>query len=188
MLAAIERAASAPTPVAASAPVQRAPSPADDAAREERVKMTRLRQTIARRLKDAQNNAAMLTTFNEVDMKAVMELRNHYKDMFEKKNGVKLGFMGFVARLRPGAQGHPGGECRNRRHRSRLQELLSHRRCGRHREGPGRSGDPRLRSQVAGADREGYFRRRQARARWPAQDRGDAGRHLHHLQWRCMAR
>ena len=99
MLAAIERAASAPTPVAASAPVQvRAPSPADDAAREERVKMTRLRQTIARRLKDAQNTAAMLTTFNEVDMKAVMELRNQYKDAFEKKHGVKMGFMGFFVR------------------------------------------------------------------------------------------
>ena len=70
MLAAIEKAASAPTPVnqpAASVQV-RAPSPADDAAREERVKMTRLRQTIARRLKDVQNTAAMLTTFNEVDM------------------------------------------------------------------------------------------------------------------------
>jgi len=99
MLAAIERAASAPTPVAASAPVQlRAPSPADDAAREERVKMTRLRQTIARRLKDAQNTAAMLTTFNEVDMKAVMELRNQYKDAFEKKHGTKMGFMGFFVR------------------------------------------------------------------------------------------
>ncbi len=99
MLAAIERAASAPTPVAASAPVQvRAPSPADDAAREERVKMTRFRQTIARRLKDAQNTAAMLTTFNEVDMKAVMELRNQYKDAFEKKHGVKMGFMGFFVR------------------------------------------------------------------------------------------
>ena len=97
MMAAIERAAAAPTP--ASAPVQvRAPSPADDAAREERVKMTRLRQTIARRLKDAQNTAAMLTTFNEVDMKAVMELRAHYKDAFEKKTGVKLGFMGFFVR------------------------------------------------------------------------------------------
>src|SRR5205807_4828504 len=59
------------------------------------VKMTRLRQTIARRLKDAQNTAAMLTTFNEVDMSAVMALRNHYKDLFEKKHGVKLGFMGF---------------------------------------------------------------------------------------------
>jgi 2-oxoglutarate dehydrogenase E2 component (dihydrolipoamide succinyltransferase) len=97
MLGAIERAAAAPTPV--SAPVQmRAPSPADDAAREERVHMTRLRQTIARRLKDAQNTAAMLTTFNEVDMSAVMHLRNQYKDLFEKKHGVKLGFMGFFVR------------------------------------------------------------------------------------------
>jgi 2-oxoglutarate dehydrogenase E2 component (dihydrolipoamide succinyltransferase) len=97
MMAAIERAAAAPTPV--SAPVQmRAPSPADDASREERVHMTRLRQTIARRLKDAQNTAAMLTTFNEVDMTAVMSLRNQYKDLFEKKHGVKLGFMGFFVR------------------------------------------------------------------------------------------
>jgi 2-oxoglutarate dehydrogenase E2 component (dihydrolipoamide succinyltransferase) len=91
MMAAIERAAAAPTPV--SAPVQmRAPSPADDASREERVHMTRLR------LKDAQNTAAMLTTFNEVDMTAVMSLRNQYKDLFEKKHGVKLGFMGFFVR------------------------------------------------------------------------------------------
>jgi 2-oxoglutarate dehydrogenase E2 component (dihydrolipoamide succinyltransferase) len=97
MLSAIERAAAAPTPV--SAPVQmRAPSPADDAAREERVHMTRLRQTIARRLKDAQNTAAMLTTFNEVDMSAVMHMRNQYKDLFEKKHGAKLGFMGFFVR------------------------------------------------------------------------------------------
>jgi len=97
MLNAIERAAAQPTPVAA--PVQmRAPSPADDAAREERVRMTKLRQTIARRLKDAQNTAAMLTTFNEVDMSAVMGLRAQYKDLFEKKNGVKLGFMGFFVK------------------------------------------------------------------------------------------
>jgi 2-oxoglutarate dehydrogenase E2 component (dihydrolipoamide succinyltransferase) len=100
MMAAIEKAASAPTPVAqpAAAIAVRAPSPADDAAREERVKMTRLRQTIARRLKDAQNTAAMLTTFNEVDMSHVMGLRNQYKDMFEKRHGVKLGFMGFFVR------------------------------------------------------------------------------------------
>jgi 2-oxoglutarate dehydrogenase E2 component (dihydrolipoamide succinyltransferase) len=100
MLAAIERAAAAPTPVAqpAAAVHVRAPSPADDAAREERVRMTKLRQTIARRLKDAQNTAAMLTTFNEVDMGAVMALRNHYKELFEKKHGVKLGFMGFFVR------------------------------------------------------------------------------------------
>ena len=100
MMAEIERAASRPTPVAqpAAAVQVRAPSPADDAAREERVKMTRLRQTIARRLKDAQNTAAMLTTFNEVDMGHVMGLRNSYKDLFEKRHGVKLGFMGFFVR------------------------------------------------------------------------------------------
>jgi 2-oxoglutarate dehydrogenase E2 component (dihydrolipoamide succinyltransferase) len=100
MLAAIERAAATPTPVSqpADAVQVRAPSPADDAAREERVKMTRLRQTIARRLKDAQNTAAMLTTFNEVDMGHVMAMRNQYKDLFEKKHGVKLGFMGFFVR------------------------------------------------------------------------------------------
>jgi 2-oxoglutarate dehydrogenase E2 component (dihydrolipoamide succinyltransferase) len=100
MLAAIERAAAQPTPVAvpAAAVQVRAPSPADDAAREERVKMTRLRQTIARRLKEAQNTAAMLTTFNEVDMGHVMALRTQYRDLFEKKHGVKLGFMGFFVK------------------------------------------------------------------------------------------
>ncbi len=100
MLAAIEKAASAPTPVnqPAAAVQVRAPSPADDAAREERVKMTRLRQTIARRLKDVQNTAAMLTTFNEVDMTNVMAMRSHYKDVFEKKHGSKLGFMGFFTK------------------------------------------------------------------------------------------
>jgi 2-oxoglutarate dehydrogenase E2 component (dihydrolipoamide succinyltransferase) len=92
--------ASAPAPAAAPAPasVPRAPVPADDAAREERVKMTRLRATIARRLKDAQNTAAMLTTYNEVDMSAIMGLRNEYKDAFEKKHGVKLGFMSFFVK------------------------------------------------------------------------------------------
>ena len=98
MMAAIERAAASPTPVPQTAAHVRAPSPADDAAREERVKMTRLRQTIARRLKEAQNTAAMLTTFNEVDMSAVMHMRNQYKDQFEKRHGVKLGFMGFFVR------------------------------------------------------------------------------------------
>jgi 2-oxoglutarate dehydrogenase E2 component (dihydrolipoamide succinyltransferase) len=109
VLAALARPAAAPAPVAApaAAPVPaaakapaapRAPVSADDAAGEERVKMTRLRQTIARRLKDAQNTAAMLTTFNEVDMKPVMDLRNSYKELFEKKHGVKLGFMGFFTK------------------------------------------------------------------------------------------
>jgi 2-oxoglutarate dehydrogenase E2 component (dihydrolipoamide succinyltransferase) len=87
---------SAPAPAPVS--TQRAPTAADDVAREERVKMTRLRQTIARRLKDAQNTAAMLTTYNEVDMTAVMDLRNEYKDLFQKKHGVKLGFMSFFTK------------------------------------------------------------------------------------------
>jgi 2-oxoglutarate dehydrogenase E2 component (dihydrolipoamide succinyltransferase) len=88
-----------PAAPAALAPVAfRAPSPADDASREERVKMTKLRQTIARRLKEAQNSAAMLTTFNEVDMTEVMALRARYKDVFEKKHGNKLGFMGFFVK------------------------------------------------------------------------------------------
>lgn len=98
VLAAIESGATAPAAAApAPAPV-RAPSAPEDGAREERVRMTRLRQTIARRLKDAQNTAAMLTTFNEVDMGPVMDLRKRYKELFEKKHGVKLGFMGFFAK------------------------------------------------------------------------------------------
>jgi len=88
--------ASLPTPAAAGAP--RAPVPADDAAREERVKMTRLRQTIAKRLKDSQNTAAQLTTYNEVDMTEVMNLRSTYKQQFEKKHGVRLGFMSFFTK------------------------------------------------------------------------------------------
>jgi 2-oxoglutarate dehydrogenase E2 component (dihydrolipoamide succinyltransferase) len=86
-------------PAAAAAPVAvRAPVRGNDSAREERVKMTKLRQTIARRLKEAQNTAAMLTTFNEVDMAPLMALRTQYKDLFEKKHGVKLGFMGFFVK------------------------------------------------------------------------------------------
>ena len=81
----------------------RAPSAPDDAAREERVRMTKLRQTIARRLKDAQDTAAMLTTFNDVDMSAVMAMRSQYKDIFEKKHGTKLGFMGFFTKAVIGA-------------------------------------------------------------------------------------
>ncbi len=83
-------------PAPAQAP--RAPVPADQADREERVKMTRLRQTIAKRLKDSQNTAAMLTTYNEVDMTEVMALRTEYKDLFLKKHGVKLGFMSFFTK------------------------------------------------------------------------------------------
>jgi 2-oxoglutarate dehydrogenase E2 component (dihydrolipoamide succinyltransferase) len=115
VMAAIERGA-APAPAAAavattamvaalptaptSAPsvTVRSPIPLSDAEREERVRMTRLRQTIARRLKDAQNTAAMLTTFNDVDMSAIMKLRSEYKDLFEKRHGTRLGFMGFFVK------------------------------------------------------------------------------------------
>ncbi len=104
MAASSPAANAAPVPVAAPAPApvpvqqMRAPSAPNDAAREERVRMTRLRQTIARRLKDAQNTAAMLTTFNDVDMSAVMDLRAEYKDLFERRHGVKLGFMSFFVK------------------------------------------------------------------------------------------
>ena len=91
-LAALDARAKAPTPSPAP------PAPREIHEREERVRMTRLRQTIARRLKEAQNNAAMLTTFNEVDMSAVMAMRAAYKDAFEKTHGVKLGFMSFFVR------------------------------------------------------------------------------------------
>ncbi len=96
VLAAMEtvgKPAAAPPPV-----VARASSSANDAGREERVRMSKLRQTIARRLKEAQSSAAMLTTFNDVDMSAVMQLRKDYKDIFEKKHGVRLGFMGFFVK------------------------------------------------------------------------------------------
>ena len=86
-----ERKAKPPSP-------PRAPLAPDDASREERVRMTRLRLTIAKRLKEAQDTAAMLTTFNDVDMSAVMELRKDYREAFEKKHGVKLGFMGFFVK------------------------------------------------------------------------------------------
>ena len=94
VLKALTAKSDAPAPAAAP----RAPVTASDEAREERVKMTRLRQTIAKRLKDSQNTAAMLTTYNEVDMTEVMALRDAYKDLFAKKHGVKLGFMSFFTK------------------------------------------------------------------------------------------
>jgi len=104
VLAAIEAGtARVNVPARAAAPAVAAAAPAVVSAasaprREERVRMTRLRQTIARRLKEAQNSAAMLTTFNDVDMSAVIEARARYKDLFEKKHGVRLGFMSFFAK------------------------------------------------------------------------------------------
>jgi 2-oxoglutarate dehydrogenase E2 component (dihydrolipoamide succinyltransferase) len=98
VLAAIEAGTARVKAGAAPQPAATAPAPAATSRREERVRMTRLRQTIARRLKEAQNTAAMLTTFNDVDMSAVIEARNRYKDLFEKKHGVRLGFMSFFAK------------------------------------------------------------------------------------------
>ena len=94
VLAAASKPAAAPAPVQTAAPAPGAPGDR----KEERVRMTRLRQTIAKRLKEAQNAAAMLTTFNDVDMTAVIEARTKYKDLFEKKHGVRLGFMGFFVK------------------------------------------------------------------------------------------
>ncbi len=99
-----QKAAPAPAPAAPASPPAPAPAPYTPAARaagerrEERVRMTRLRQTIASRLKEAQNTAALLTTFNDVDMTAVMDARSRYKDLFEKKHGIRLGFMGFFVK------------------------------------------------------------------------------------------
>ncbi|MBU6395821.1 MAG: 2-oxoglutarate dehydrogenase complex dihydrolipoyllysine-residue succinyltransferase [Sphingomonadales bacterium] len=101
VLAAAQAKQAAPAPVVAAPAPAPAPAPVVSASgerREERVKMTRLRQTIAKRLKQAQETAAMLTTFNDVDMSAVMEARAKYKDVFEKKHGVKLGLMSFFAK------------------------------------------------------------------------------------------
>ena len=119
---------------AGRAAARRRPSgPRPRADREERVKMTRLRRTIANRLKEAQNTAAMLTTFNEVDMTGVMALRERLKEDFEKKHGARLGFMSFfVKACIAGAEGAAGGQCRDRRRGPGLQELLRHRRRRRH--------------------------------------------------------
>jgi 2-oxoglutarate dehydrogenase E2 component (dihydrolipoamide succinyltransferase) len=93
-----QTAAAAPKPAPQPAPAAPAASPAPRSGREERVRMTRLRKRIAERLKEAQNTAAMLTTFNEVDMSAVMALRTQYQDTFVKKHGIKLGFMSFFVK------------------------------------------------------------------------------------------
>jgi 2-oxoglutarate dehydrogenase E2 component (dihydrolipoamide succinyltransferase) len=99
----VEAAAATPAPASAPTPAAAAPAVAPSVAaatgrKEERVRMTRLRQTIAKRLKEAQNTAAMLTTFNDVDMSAVIAARTKYKDLFEKKHGIRLGFMGFFVK------------------------------------------------------------------------------------------
>ena len=174
-----------PPPRPAQAP--RAPVAAQDAEREERVKMTRLRQTIAKRLKDAQNNAAMLTTYNEVDMTEVMALRNTYKDQFEKKHGVRLGFMSFFTKACVHALKEvPEGQCRDRRHGHRLQELRPHGHRRRNAAGPRGAGAARRRSEEFRGYRERDRRKGPPRARRQAFHGRDAGRDLHDLQWRGL--
>ena len=149
--------------------------------------MTRLRQTIARRLKDAQNTAAMLTTFNDVDMSAIMKLRSEYKDLFEKRHGVKLGFMGFFVKaciqaLRevPAVNAEIDGQ-------DIIYKNYYH-------IGVAVGTDKGLVVPVVreadrmslGRDRADHRRLRPAGARRQAHHRGDAGRHLHHLQRRRL--
>jgi pyruvate/2-oxoglutarate dehydrogenase complex dihydrolipoamide acyltransferase (E2) component len=188
MLAAI---ATGPAVAAAApaAPVQvRAPSAPDDASREERVKMTKLRQTIARRLKEAQTNAAMLTTFNEVDMTNVMALRNQYKDVFEKKHGVKLGFMGFfvkacVQALKeiPAVNAEIDGTDIVYKNYYHIGVAVGTD------KGLCRAGGARCRRTL---HRRRSRRKSASSAAAPAtaspQDRGDAGRHVHHLERRRL--
>ncbi len=149
--------------------------------------MTRLRQTIARRLKDAQNTAAMLTTFNDVDMIAVMALRNQYKDLFEKRHGVKLGFMGFFVKaciqaLReiPAVNAEIDGDdiiYKNYYHigvavgtdKGLVVPVV-------------RDADRMSLAEIEAGD----HRLRQARARRQARHRGHAGRHVHDLQRRRL--
>ena len=92
------KASPAPTPPTPAPRADWTPASTGGQRKEERVKMSRIRQTIAKRLKEAQNTAAMLTTFNDVDMSAVIDARAHYKDLFEKKHGIRLGFMGFFVK------------------------------------------------------------------------------------------
>ena len=121
-----------------------APACAGERRKEERVKMSRLRQTIATRLKEAQNTAALLTTFNDVDMTAVIDARARYKDLFEKKHGIRLGFMGFFVKAvrAGGARTCPSVNAQHRGRRDRLSRLS--RRLGRGvgAQGPGRAGGP----------------------------------------------
>ncbi len=148
--------------------------------------MTRLRQTIARRLKDAQNTAAMLTTFNEVDMKPVMDLRNQYKELFEKKHGVKLGFMGFFTKAVthalkdiPAVNAEIDGDELIYKHFAHIGVAVGT---------PKGLVVPVVRDadQMSIAEIEMEIGRLGKLARDGALSMADmAGRHLHHLQWRA---
>ena len=186
----VMKASSAPDPAAAPAPRAAAPAApvaAHQAEREERVKMTRLRQTIARRLKDSQNTAAMLTTFNEVDMTEVMALRTEYKDLFLKKHGVKLGFMSFFTKacihaLRevPEVNAEIDGTD------IVLQKLRQHGHRGGHANGPRGSGHQRRGPDVICGHRKSDQRDGWQRPATANSHGRHAGRHVHDLQRRRL--
>ena len=139
--------AKAPPAPAGSAPAEQARAPVNTGnASEERVQMSRLRQTIARRLKEAQNTAAILTTFNDVDMTAVIDARARYKDLFEKKHGIRLGFMGFfVKACALAAKDVPAVNARIDGDEHRLPRLSRRLDRGVGAQGPGRAGGPQRR-------------------------------------------
>ena len=155
--------------------------------REVRVRMTRLRRRIAERLKAAQNAAAMLTTFNEIDMSQTIALRERWREAFEKKHGVRLGFMSiFVKAAIAALKEIPGRQCRDRRRRHRLQEPLRHRGRGRHRAWARRAG-------LRDADRHELCRDREGRSPPSAARRATANcrsttfrRHVYDLEWRDL--
>ncbi len=152
---------------------------------ERRVPMTRLRARIAERLVTAQSTQALLTTFNEVDLLAVQELRARHKDKFEKNHGVKLGFSSFfVTRDRRGAEALPGRQCRGGRQRHRLSRVLRHRRGGLDRPRPGGAGAARCGYAELCPDREGGRRFRRTRPQRHADHGRSHGRHVQHHQRR----
>jgi 2-oxoglutarate dehydrogenase E2 component (dihydrolipoamide succinyltransferase) len=177
----------APAPAPAPAPSAPAALPvATGGARgEERVKMTRMRQTIAKRLKSAQDNAALLTTFNDVDMSAVIEARDKYKDLFAKKHDIRLGFMGFFAKAAclalkdvPAVNAYIDGD-----------EIIYHDYVDisvavSAPNGLVVPGHPRCRQEGLCPDRAGHRRFRRAREGGHADDGGHERRHLHYLEWR----
>jgi len=179
VMAAIEK-ISASGAQAAPVGAPRPPAQVDDVVREERVKITRLRQTIARRLKDAQNSAAMLTTFNEVDMGPIMELRKQYKELFEKKHGVKLGFMGFFCK----AITHALKEIPNVNAEIDGNEIIykNYAHIG-VAVGTDRGLVVRCRPDVDCPDRAGNRPAGAGGARWQAGNGRHARGHFHHFQW-----
>ena len=181
MLGALEARANKPAPAPRAAPS----GPRHNAAREEIVPMTRLRKTVALRLKESQNTAAQLTTFNEVDMTAVMAARATYKDAFEKKHGVKLGFMGFFAKAVVAALKElPNVNAEIEGDNIIYKNYYDIGDRGFDRARAGGAGGARCRPAFPGRGRKGDCRFRHPRPRQQAEDRGIAGRHLLHHQWR----